>query len=78
MVAIQCKKVALPYEEFLGLGEGIFLCMSWVIGIHRMQGRCQASMSFTLSWSLLKLMSIESVMPSKPSHPLFIPFYFCT
>lgn len=39
MVAIQCKKVALPYEEFLGLGEGIFLCMSWVIGIHRMQGR---------------------------------------
>ena len=25
---------------------------------------CQASMSFTISWSLLKLMSIESVMPS--------------
>ena len=25
---------------------------------------CQASMSFTLSWSLLKLMSIESVMAS--------------
>ena len=27
---------------------------------------CQASLSFTISWSLLKLMSIESVMP--PSH----------
>ena len=26
---------------------------------------CQASLSFTISWSLLKLMSIESVMPSK-------------
>ena len=25
---------------------------------------CQASLSFTFSWSLLKLMSIESVMPS--------------
>ena len=40
----------------------------------------QASLSFTISWSLLKLMSIESVMPSnhlilccpllQPSHPL--------
>ena len=25
---------------------------------------CQASLSYTISWSLLKLMSIESVMPS--------------
>ena len=25
---------------------------------------CQVSMSFTISWSLLKLMSTESVMPS--------------
>jgi len=25
---------------------------------------CQASLSFTISWNLLKLMSIESVMPS--------------
>ena len=34
---------------------------------------CQASLSFTISWSLLKLMSIESVMPSQPSHPLLFP-----
>ena len=27
---------------------------------------CHASLSFTISWSLLKLMSIESVMPSTP------------
>ena len=36
----------------------------------------QASLSFTVSWSLLKLMSIESVMPSKHfilCHLLFIP-----
>ena len=26
---------------------------------------CQASLSFTISWSLLKLMSTEAVMPSK-------------
>ena len=33
----------------------------------------QASLSFTISQSLLKLMSIESVMPSKPPHPLSSP-----
>ena len=36
---------------------------------------CQASLSFTISWSLLKLMSIESVMPSNHlilCHPLLL------
>ena len=36
---------------------------------------CQASLSFTISWSLLKLMSIELVMPSNHlilCHPLFL------
>ena len=36
---------------------------------------CQASLSFTISWSLLKLMSIESVMPSNLlilCHPLLL------
>ena len=35
----------------------------------------QASLSFTISWSLLKLISIESVMPSNHlilCHPLFL------
>ena len=31
-------------------------------------GVCQASLSFTISWSLFKLMSIESMMPS--NHPI--------
>ena len=36
---------------------------------------CQASLSFTVSWSLLKLMPIESVILSiQPSHPLSPPF----
>ena len=37
---------------------------------------CQASQSFTISWSLLKLMSIESVMPSNHlilCWPLLLP-----
>ena len=36
---------------------------------------CQASLSFTISWSLLKLMSIESVRPSNHlifCHPLLL------
>ena len=37
---------------------------------------CQASLSFTISWSWLKLMSIELVMPSSHlilCHPLLLP-----
>ena len=36
---------------------------------------CQAPLSFTISWSLLKLMAIESVMPSNHlilCHPLLL------
>ena len=37
---------------------------------------CQASLSFTIFWSLLKLLSIESVMPS--NHLILCcPFSFC-
>ena len=36
----------------------------------------QASLSFTVSWSLLKLMSTESVMPSNISSSA-APFSFC-
>ena len=39
----------------------------------------QASLFFTISWSLLKLMSIESVTPSKHlilCHPLLLPSIF--
>ena len=34
---------------------------------------CQASVSFTVSQSLLRLMSIESVMPIQLSQPLLSP-----
>ena len=43
---------------------------------------CQASLSFTISWSLLKLISMESVMPSSHlilcSPLLLLPFLFCS
>ena len=42
---------------------------------------CQASLSITNSWSLLKLMSVESVMPSNHlvlCHPLLLPSVFPT
>ena len=41
----------------------------------------QVSLSFTISWSLLKLRSIESVMPSNTfilCHPLLLPQSFPT
>ena len=44
----------------------------WPHGLH---AACQTSLSFTISWSLLKLMSIESVMPSNDlilCHPLLL------
>ena len=45
------------------------LCTPWAAA-------CQASLSITNSWSLLKLMSIESMMPS--THLIsVIPFSFC-
>ena len=40
---------------------------------------CQASLSITISWSLLKLMSVESVMPYNHltlRRPLLLPFIF--
>ena len=40
---------------------------------------CQASLSFTVSWSLFKLMSIELMIPSKDlilCHPLLLPSIF--
>ena len=42
---------------------------------HGLTAACQASLSFTISWSLLKLISIESVMPSNHLilfHPLLL------
>ena len=56
---IVCCSVAQSYPT---------LCTPWTAAL-------QASLSFTISWSLLKLMSIESMMPSNHlilCHPLLL------
>ena len=56
-----------------------FLSHVWLFFVTPQTAACQASLSFTISLSLLKLMSIESVMPS--NHlilccPLLLPSIF--
>ena len=43
--------------QFSSVAPSCLTVKPWTTG-------CQASLSFTISWNLLKLMSIESVMPS--------------
>ena len=52
-----------------GLEQGdshfvVQLCSCFLLFVTPYTTACQASLSFTITWSLLKLMSIESVMPS--------------
>ena len=67
---LQCMKVKSENEVAQSC---LTLCALWT-------AMCQASLSFTVSWSLLKLMSIESVMPSNHltlCHPLLLlPSFF--
>ena len=58
------------------LGNFLYLSVYCCCSVHHVQlfltpraAAHQASLSFTISWSLLKLMSIELVMPS---HPLIL------
>ena len=53
--------------------------MSYLLFATPWTAACQASLSFTISQSFLKLRSIESVMPSKHHilcHPLLLPSVF--
>ena len=52
------------------------LCLTLLFSCSVMSAECQASLSLTISWSLLKLKSIESVMPPNHliiCHPLLLP-----
>ena len=63
------KAVAPEPYPFLTL---LFYCSTLH---HARTAACQASLSFTISWNLLKLMPIESVMPSNYlilCHPLLL------
>ena len=63
---IEAKQMAAVYISLLRTVvvvqslSGVWLCGPWTAA-------CQTSLSFTISWYFLKLMSIESLMPSNIS-----------
>ena len=81
-----CTRNAWDQERITLRRRGEDLSASSVQSLSRVQlfatpwsAACQASLSITNSWSLLKLMCIESVMPSSPlilCHPLLLPSVF--
>ena len=74
-----CK---VPFSRKIGifLGSGIVQSLNFVqIFVIARIAACQASLSFTIFQSLLRLMSMESVMPSNHltlCHPLLQPSIF--
>ena len=67
--ACWCCSIAELRPTVCGSQQQLFSCSSWTAAL-------QASLSFTISWSLLRLMSIESVMPS--NHLIrCCPFFSC-
>ena len=57
-----CAYLSLAVNSILHIAVVRSLSRVWLFATSRTAAR-QASLSFTISWSLLKLMSIESVMP---------------
>ena len=63
------RKLRLSSVQFSSVAQSCFFATPWT-------AERQASLSITNSWSLLKLMSIELVMPSNHlilCHPLLLP-----
>ena len=61
---------------FLAGLHSCFVTQSYLTLVTPWTAACQVSLSFTISWSLLKLISIQSVMPSNHlvlCHPLLLP-----
>ena len=62
--------------EYLALIGSVQLLSRVLLSVTPWTAACQASLSFTNSWSLPKLMSMEPVMPSNHlilGHPLLLP-----
>ena len=76
MVKLTCDDVC----KMISLVAGILLLLSHVcLLVTPWTAARKASLSFIISWSLLKLMSIELVMPSNHlvlCHPLLLPSNF--
>ena len=64
-----------PHQKFLGVFSSVQLLSCVRLFATPWAAACQAFLSFTISWSFLKVMSIESVMPSNHlilCHPLLL------
>ena len=69
LLGILCVCVHIQFQSVQSLSRVQLLATPWTAA-------CQASLSITNSWSLLKLMSFELVMPSNYlilCHPLLLP-----
>ena len=68
-ILLLCLILCYPFFHWFSVIQCcLTLCDPWTTA-------CQASLSFTISWSLLKLISIESLMPSNHlilCHPLLL------
>ena len=80
---IVSKEILQISKEYLVNNEWMFCCysvtQSCLTLYHPWTAAHQAFLSFTISWSLLKLMSIEFIMPSNHlilCHPLLLPSIF--
>ena len=65
----------VPHQKFVSVQSLIYVRLF----VTPWTGACQASLSITNSWSLLKIMSIKLVMPSNHltlCHPLLLPSIF--
>ena len=80
LLICESRVITPPYQRLKSSVECCYLSVSHVqLFVTPWTAAHQASLSFTISWSLLKLMSIESVMPSNRlilCHPLLLPSIF--
>ena len=67
LTPLNCARPLLLCVIELSLCRVQLFLTSWIAVL-------QASLSFTMSWSFLKLMSIELMDTIHPSHPLLSPF----
>ena len=80
--SLTAQPVCMSYRHFKSYTSKIvvvqLLGCVWLCDPMDRNEASQVPLSFSISWSLLKFMSIESVMLSKPSHllPLPSPFAF--
>ena len=73
---VEIKHVIIPLQFPLSLYSNVVQLLSHVgLFVTPRTVACQASLSFAISWSLFRLMSIESMMPSNHlilCHPLLL------